>query len=161
MNSSFDPKAMEAWFTLMSQAMRGASQAQDAWSRWAALSGAPDDLQGWMKTYMPDAAASPEQFEAWMREWQRMAGVVPRRDYLEALARNAELERKLKSAEATIDSLRKLLSAQENQAEGLKQATDTWTKLMDETLKAQNQWLQAWTGQAEEDAQKRQNEEDE
>ncbi len=147
-----NPKVMEAWFTLWAEAMRGAQQAQDAWDAWAKLTGAPEDLQRWMRDYMPKAAeamTSPEQFEAWVAEWQRMAGVVPRSQYLEALAKNAELERKLKAAEATIESLRALLAAQGSGAEGAKQVADAWNKLMDETLRTQSEWLRAWTGQTD------------
>ena len=55
----FNPKAMEAWFTLMAEAMRGAQQAQQAFDAYAHMTGAPEEWQAWMATYMPGVTPPP------------------------------------------------------------------------------------------------------
>ncbi|MEZ4582837.1 MAG: hypothetical protein R3A10_14575 [Caldilineaceae bacterium] len=46
------PKAMEAWFTLMAEAMRGAQQAQQAFDAYARMTGARrrSGRHGWPPT---------------------------------------------------------------------------------------------------------------
>lgn len=143
----FNPKAMEAWFTLMAEAMRGAQQAQQAFDAYAKLAGTPDAWQTWLNTYMPGAAPTPEAMEAWIEEWQKVLGVVPRRQYLDALARNAELQRRLEQADATINALRALLSGREAQEGAAKQVMDTWSKMLEQTLQTQSEWMQQWNSQ--------------
>lgn len=144
----FNPKAMEAWFTLMAEAMRGAQQAQQAFDAYAQMSGAGDEWQKWLAMYMPAAAApTPEAMEAWVTEWQKMLGVVPRQQYLDLLEKHAELQRRLEEAQATITALRALLSGRDAQDGAAKQVMDTWSTMLQETLKTQAEWMQQWNTQ--------------
>ena len=141
----FNPKAMEAWFTLMAEAMRGAQQAQQAFDAYAHMTGAPEEWQAWLATYMPGVTPPPAAaMDAWVEEWQKMLGVVPRQQYLALLEKNAELQRRLEQAEATINALQALVTGGEAQAEAAKQVMDTWSKMLDETLKTQSEWMKRW-----------------
>ena len=155
----FNPKAMEAWFTLMAEAMRGVQQAQQAFDAYARMSGAPEEWQTWLATYMPGVAAPPPaSMEAWVEEWQKMLGVVPRQQYVALLAKNAELQRRLEQAEATIGALQALVSGGEAQAEAAKQVMDTWSKMLDETLKTQSEWMKRWNSPADDEKMQGENE---
>ncbi|MEZ4582836.1 MAG: hypothetical protein R3A10_14570 [Caldilineaceae bacterium] len=48
--------------------------------------------------------------DAWVEEWQKMLGVVSRQEYLALLEKNAELQRRLEQAEATINALQALVT---------------------------------------------------
>ena len=136
---------MEAWFTLMAEAMRGAQQAQQAFDAYAHMTGAPEEWQAWMATYMPGVTPPPAAaMDAWVEEWQKMLGVVPRQQYLALLEKNAELQRRLEQAEATINALQVLVTGGEAQAEAAKQVMDTWSKMLDETFKTQSEWMKRW-----------------
>ncbi|HEX9926183.1 MAG TPA: hypothetical protein VGD99_26235 [Anaerolineae bacterium] len=140
------PKALEAWFTLMNEAMRGTQDAQQALKSLAENSGNSNDLSRWLETFMPNIhpAAPPETFETWLEEWWRVMGVVPRARYLELLERCDALQRRLERAEETIQNLKELLGSQ-GQDEEARQALDLWSSMLAETLKTQTEWMQAWT----------------
>jgi hypothetical protein len=144
----WNPKVLEAWYTLMAEAARGTTEAQEAFQSLSEMSATPEALNQWVTQFMPGAASSinfqPEKFEDQLENWWRMMGVVPRPRYLELLERCDILERKLNRAESTIESLRKKLGAQEQQGEDAKKAMDLWGSLMEETLKAQTEWINAW-----------------
>lgn len=144
---ALNPKAMEAWFTLMAEAMRGTQQAQQAFDAYAQMSGTPEEWRQWMSLYMPLAAApptSPEAMDRWVEEWQRMMGVVPRQRYLDLLASHDELQHRLQKAEETIAGLRALLTGKDVQEDAAHQVVDIWTKMLDDTLKTQAEWMQRW-----------------
>lgn len=145
----FNPKVMEAWYTLMAEAMRGTANAQEAFKRLADMSSSPEELNQWLAQFMPDAAGSvrfqPENFETQLENWWRMMGVVPRAQYLELLERCDTLERKLKKAEETIKSMRQKMGVQEQQEEDAKKVLDMWSTMMEETLKTQTEWMKSWT----------------
>lgn len=142
----FNPKAMEAWLTLMAEAMRGTHEAQQAMEAYAKMSGTAEEWRRWMERYVPAAQApsSPEAMEAWVEEWQKMLGVVPRRHYLDVLEKNAELQRRLEEAEETISRLRGLQAGRAAQEETAQQVMDTWSKMLEETLRTQTEWMQRW-----------------
>jgi len=140
------PKALEAWFTLVNEAMRGTQDAQQALKSLGENAGSADDLSRWLQTFMPNVqpAAPPETFETWLEEWWRVMGVVPRARYLELLERCDTLQRRLERAEETIQSLKTLLG-KEGQDEEARQALDLWSSMLSETLKTQTEWMKAWT----------------
>ncbi|MEZ4715185.1 MAG: SDR family NAD(P)-dependent oxidoreductase [Caldilineaceae bacterium] len=74
----FNPKAMEAWFTLMAEAMRGAQQAQQAFDAYARMTGAGGvaGMDGHLHARRHAAVAA---MDAWVEEWQKMLGVVAAR----------------------------------------------------------------------------------
>lgn len=141
------PKALEAWFTLVNEAMNGTQEARQALNSLAENSRNSDDLSRWLQTFMPNVhpAAPPETFETWLEEWWRVMGVVPRARYLELLERCDALQRRLERAEETIQNLKTLLGSQEGQDEEARQALDLWSSMLAETLKTQTEWMQAWT----------------
>lgn len=142
-----DPKLMDAWFTLMAEAMRGAQQARQAFAAVGQMSGSAAEWQTWMAQYLDTAgAATPESMEAWVEEWQKIMGVVPRQRYLALLERNAELERQLRQAQETIAALQALAAGQETGKEAAQQVMDSWNKLLEETLRTQSEWMQRWSG---------------
>ncbi|MEZ4558768.1 MAG: hypothetical protein R2854_20440 [Caldilineaceae bacterium] len=64
-----------------------------------------------MATYMPGVTPPPAAaMDAWVEEWQKMLGVVSRQEYLALLEKNAELQRRLEQAEATINALQALVT---------------------------------------------------
>ena len=144
-----NPRALEAWYTLMAEAMRGTNKAQDAFQSLSEMSSTPEGFNQWMAQFMPGAAASlkmqPEGFEEQMEAWWRMMGMVPRTRYLDLLEKYDALQRKLDRAEKTIESLRKKQGFQEQQEEEAKKVLDMWGGMMEETLKTQTEWMKAFT----------------
>jgi hypothetical protein len=140
------PKALEAWFTLVNEAMRGTQEAQQALKSLAENSANSDDLSRWLERFMPNVhpTAPPETFETWLEEWWRVMGVVPRTRYLELLERCDALQRRLERAEETIQNLKTLLGSQ-GQDDEARQALDLWSSMLAETLKTQTEWMKAWT----------------
>jgi hypothetical protein len=144
-----NPKTLEAWYTLMAEAMRGTGEAQEAFNALSEMSSTPEEFNKWMAQFMPGLAGSmkmqPEGFEEQMETWWRMMGVVPRARYLDLLEKCDTLERKLEKAEKTIESLRQRLGVQEQQEEDTKKVMDMWGNIMQDTLKTQTEWMKAWT----------------
>jgi DNA repair ATPase RecN len=142
-----NPKMMEAWFTLMAEAMRGTKEAQEAFQYLPKMSTNSEDLSHWLQKFMPVAGSNlqPEAFEEQLEEWWRMMGVVPRARYMELLEKNDQLQRRLEKAEETIQKLRKMMEKQGPQAEEAQQVLDTWNTMLQETLKTQTEWMRAWT----------------
>lgn len=147
-SSMFTPQALEAWYRLMAEAMRGTAEAQEALKKFAEMSATPEGMNRWMAQFMPGATPptgfQPEQFEEQLETWWRMTGVVPRSRYLELLERCDTLERNLKKAEETIAGLREKLGAQGRQEEDAQQAFGLWGGMMEESLKMQSEWMKAW-----------------
>ena len=138
---------MEAWFTLMAEAARGVQGAQAALQSLSKVS-KPADLSRWMLTFMPGLASSAgpqpaEIFEQWLEEWWRMIGVVPRARYLELLEKHDALRRQLEKAQQTIRNMQETLD-RKGQESYAKNVLGTWNAMLDETLKAQVEWLKAW-----------------
>lgn len=141
-----NPKVMEAWVTLMAEAMRGTKDAQDAFRSLTEMPATSDNLESWLARFMPSTArlAQPEAFETWLEEWWRMMGVVPRTRYLELLERCDTLQRRLEKAEETIQNLRSLLGSKAQQGEEARKIMDLWSAMLDETIKTQSEWMQSW-----------------
>ena len=144
-----NPTVMEAWFTLMAEAMKGTKESREAFQRLSKISGDPEEMSRWMGQFMPAAAAStanlqPEAFEEWMEESWRMMGVVPRTRYLELLEKCDTLQRKLDKAEETIQNLRARLDNKGQQETDAQKMADIWGTMMQDTLKAQTEWVRSW-----------------
>ena len=140
----FTPKAMQAWFTLMAEA----NKAPDAFKNWPKMPASPEEWQKWMLQFAPNTTAAPntpEMFEAWLNNWHQAMGVVPRARYLELLEKHDQQQRKLEKAEETIQALRTMLESKEQYQEEAKKTLDMWGTMMEETTKAQGDWMRAWT----------------
>ena len=109
----------------------------------------------WIECALPRAAISrPDPVHGWIEHWWKVAGVVPRALYLEALERKEVLRTRLEEAEATIQRLRETVGVkgQETQANEI---LNVWESTIQTTLKAQNEWLQTWTDVALKNQQER------
>jgi len=142
---------MEAWFTLMAEAMRGTKEAQEAFQSLSKATLDPADLNRWLGAFMPALAASPasprpEMLEEWLEEWWRMIGVVPRARYLELLEKHDALTRQLEKAQETIRNMQGTLDHKGQQEQYAKNVLDLWNTMLDETLKTQAEWMKAWKG---------------
>jgi hypothetical protein len=146
-----NPKLVDAWLRLMNAAWQGPSEVQAAalsFSEALASSGpttAPDEFARWMARFTPAGSAPvpPQLFGEALEEWWRMMGFVPRSRYLELLERCELLQRRLQEAEATIQRLR----TRKVDAEG-QQILDAWETTLQDTLKAQAEWMRMWTQDA-------------
>ncbi len=142
--------AISAWFQMMAEAMRGATESQAAMLAFAQAR-TPEDVAQWMARYMPAAAGQPAA--AYTPEtWWRLTGFVPRIRYLEQLERNEVLRQRLDEAEATVARLRAQLGMAGPTAAQVQDATSAWQGIFAEMLKAQNDWLHAWTSAQARDA---------
>lgn len=146
-----NPKILEAWFTLMAEAMRGTREAQDAFKMLSQMSGnSPQGLGDWMTKFMPGAISAapdtrPEMFESWLEEWQRVMGVVPRSRYLALLEKQDVLQRRLEKAEQTIKTLQSMLGSKGHSDAEAKKVVDMWGTMLEDTLKMQSEWMKNWT----------------
>lgn len=144
-----NPKTLEAWYTLMAEAMRGTQEAQNALRALSDMSSSPEELNQWMAQFMPGAAPGfsfqADKFDDQLENWWRLMGVVPRPRYLELLDKCDRLQRKLNKAEETITGLRKRLGHQEQTEVETQKVMNMWSTMMSETLKAQTDWMQRWT----------------
>ena len=135
---------VSAWFQMMAEATRGATEAQAAMLAFAQAR-TPEDVAQWMARYLPDAVAGQPAGAYSPETWWRLTGFVPRIRYLEQLERNELLRQRLDEAEATIARLRAQLGATGQAAAQVQDVTAAWQGIFAEMLKAQTDWLHAWT----------------
>ncbi len=144
-----NPKLMEAWYRLMAEAAKGTSEAQAYMKRFA-----EDDPREWLARWMqeedlPGAPPDPDDMpEEWLEQWYRMMGVVPRSRYLKLLERHEKLRQKLEAAREKIDRTRGE-STSGAAGKSADEMMDMWTSALDETLKAQSEWMQSFMEQTD------------
>lgn len=145
------PKMMEAWVTLMAEAMRGSSDAQDAMRLLTINETTQDNLMRWMSRFMPAgtaaAPAQPALFGEWLEQWWKTMGVVPRYRYVELLERTEDLRQRLDDCE----KMQRRMTGMAGMPPGINPLTasteDTqkmvslWGTMLDDTLKMQSEWL--------------------
>ena len=140
--------AMELWLRLMSEAMRGTADAQEAMRSLGEMPMTPDQLTRWMARFMPVAVgqtSKPEVLGDWLEDTWRMMGVVPRYRYLELLERCELLRRRLEEAEKTIKKMRKATSGGKMPEQEAQQILNMWEGMLQDTLSMQAEWMRAWT----------------
>ncbi len=143
------PKMIESWFRLMSEAMRGSSEAQEAFRLLTGASTSQDDMMRWMTRFMPAATGmgmgtgQPEMFGEWVEEWWKVMGVVPRHRYLELLERHEDLRRRLEDCEKRTRGSMPNIGMSANPEEAQK-AMNMWGTAMEDMLKMQSQWMQTF-----------------
>jgi hypothetical protein len=138
---------IELWLRLMSDAMRGAADAQQAMRSLGEMPMTPDQLTRWMAQFMPVAAAQtskPEMLGDWLEETWRMMGVVPRYRYLELLERCELLRSRLEKAEKTIQKMRKATSGSKMPEQEAQRILNMWEGMLQDTLSMQAEWMRAW-----------------
>ena len=143
-----NPKLMEAWFNLMVEAANGTKEAQEAFRALAKTSNSAEEMSRWLATYMPAIMASnipaqSEAFEAWLEESWQMLGLVPRSRYLDLLEKVDNLQRKLDRAQTTIQTLQAHSESAAEPSADLQHMVSMWNAMLEDTLKAQTEWMQA------------------
>jgi hypothetical protein len=151
------PNFIEAWLTLLAEALKGTGEAQEAFRTLNTMSGDPEALRRWLAKFLPAGGATqpklqPEAFESWLEESWRMMGLVPRARYLELLEKNDLLQRRLEKAEETIKSLQAMLDSQDPTPAEAQKVMKLWGSMLEDTLKLQAEWLQSWGGSQSEAA---------
>lgn len=138
------PKMMEAWFNLMSEAMRGSTDAQQLVRSLSSTTTISDETMRMMMRFMPPGMmpVQPEALSDWLEDWWRMMGVVPRHRYLELLERYELLRSRLEESEKTSRRLQSMLG--EKRQEEAQKVLDFWGNTLEETLKAQTDWMRMW-----------------
>jgi hypothetical protein len=148
MNPMNPNKIMETWMNLVTEAMRGNGDARETVRTITGSSMRPDELLRLMTRFMP-AGTVPFQAEAlneWLEEYWRMMGVVPRYRYLDLLERYEQLRLRLEETEKS----RQLPMMSAAQPEEAQKVFGLWSSMMEETMKAQQEMLKAWTPNAAE-----------
>ena len=86
-----NPKAMEAWFTLMAEAAKQSGPAQDMLNVFMKTSPYPNDLSQMMTRFMSPSGMlnQPDNIGEMYEEWFRLMGFVPRSRYVELLDRKS------------------------------------------------------------------------
>lgn len=146
------PNVMETWLRLMSDAMRGAADAQEAMRALGELPTTPDNLARWMARFMPMTAgpAGESQLSGdWLEDTWRAMGVVPRYRYLELLEYNEQLRSRLEKAEKKIQSMKKNLSTGKAPEEEAQKILNLWENMLQETLSMQADWMRTWSSDKE------------
>jgi hypothetical protein len=144
-----DPKLLEDWLRMTTDAFKGAEGARKAFEALAKNPLSPESLAAWAAVWMPKRMASDEapDFEELQRlveqGWNAM-GVVPRYRYVELLGKYEELKARLEEAEATVRNLREILAEQGREQEA-SEVLDSWEKLTRKALDVQSEWARTWT----------------
>lgn len=145
---SITQNPMDLWLRLMSDALRGTADAQEAVRALGEMPTTPDQLTRWMSRFMPMSAGQtprPEMMGDWLEDAWRMMGVVPRYRYLELLERHEILRSRLEQAEKTIQSLRKVTAGAKIPEQEVQQILNLWEGMLQETLSMQADWMRGWT----------------
>jgi len=136
----------DVWFRLLTDAMRGAGDAPEAFKQLSQLPTTPEALTEWMTRFMPPGVVDrPEAFEVWLENWYKLMGVVPRARYVDLLEENDQLRQRLRELERAVERLRPMIGVKDQEEEARK-VLDFWSTMMDQTLTAQRAWMQSWGG---------------
>ena len=138
---------MEAWYRLMAEAVRSGGDFSAKMP--SPPSEGPHAPSEWLATWMreqglPGAPPAPDEMsDDWLEQWYQMMGVVPRQRHLKALERNERLRQQLEEAQKRIERLGGAAAASQNQEKAAEEMLGYWKQSMEETLKAQQRWLQS------------------
>jgi len=138
--------SLTRWLHLVTAAVQGDLAAQAALHATATLS-TPAEWQQWFTQYLPGVTGPGVDgpgVDAWAENWWRLTGVVPRVRYLALENENQRLQEQVAAAEATNALLRSQLLA----SAPAMQAGKGMQSMLDEMVKAQSQWLEAWRAQS-------------
>lgn len=149
------PKMMEAWLTLVNEAMHGTKDSQDAMRMLSSVSANTSELSQWMMKFMPMASAMPntpqvEAFQDMLDNWYQGMGVVPRSRYLDLLEKYDKVQRRLEKAEETIAALRGYSETKTQTEEEAKKMLNMWSGMFEETVKTQLNLMKSWSQQTQE-----------
>ena len=144
-----DPKLIEAWYRFMAEAMRETSDTQQFFEKYAEGQDPSKWLARWMKQQGADAPPAPDEFsdelpDEWLEQWYKMMGVVPRSRYLELLDRYERLRKQLEEAQKKIERLGGSPNTQQ-QEQAAEEVMNIWKSTLDETLKAQSEWMRTFS----------------
>lgn len=142
----FNPnKMMEAWLNLITEAARGSNEAREVIKSITGTSLRPDEVVRMMTHFMPAGVGpiSADTINESLEEYWKMMGVVPRYRYLELLERYEELRIKLEEKERSM-RMQPMLDVSPKPEE-TKKVLDLWGAMLQQTLQAQQEMMQAVT----------------
>jgi hypothetical protein len=140
---------MQTWFNLMNEMMKGNSEARETVKSITGTSARPDEILRLMTRFMPQGVGPVpgEVLNESLEEYWRMMGVVPRYRYLELLERYEQLRLRMEELERANRQFQPMLNTSA-QPEEARKVFDMWGSMLQETLKAQQEMMRSFTGQA-------------
>jgi hypothetical protein len=141
---------MESWLNLVTEAVRGNTDARETVRTITGASMRPDEMVRVMTRFMP-AGVMPMQTETvneWLEEYWKSIGVVPRYRYLDLLERYEQLRLRVEELEQS--KRHPMMGSGVPQTEDARKVMDLWGTFMQETIKAQQSLLQTWMPNSEE-----------
>lgn len=138
---------IEMWLRLVSDALRGTADAQEAIRTLSEAPTTPDQMTRWLTRFMPSALGTyqPHMFEEWLEQTWRVMGVVPRYRYLELLERHETLRNRLEKAEKDAQMMRRSMLTSKMPEQEAQKILDMWENTLHEALKMQSSWIRAWS----------------
>lgn len=144
-NAVANPDLLEAWYRLMAEAMRETADTQKFIDRLGEGAHPAEWMARWMKQRGADAPPAPEDLpDEWLEQWYKTMGVVPRSRYLKLLERHEALRQELDRARKKIERLGGSFDSAEQQ-EAAEDLMNIWKSTLDETMKAQSEWMRAFS----------------
>lgn len=140
-------RVMEAWLSMMTEAVRGNSDAREAVRSMTMAPMRPDEMLRLMTTFMPPGVApvQVEMFNDWLEEYWKAMGVVPRYRYLELLERYERARERVEELERHNRTRTQLSSSLERTSnENADRVLSMWGKVMEESMKMQQEMLKTW-----------------
>ena len=139
-----DFKSISSLLGLITDAVRGSSEAKAAFEAMLTRPGNAQELLAWIRRFAPMGGnpLRPELLGQQIEEAARMLGFVPRSRYLELLERHEILRQKLEDAEKTIQRLQAMMATGGNETTARK-LLDGLAATVDGALKKQAEFLQS------------------
>ncbi len=140
-------RIMEAWLSMMTEAVRGNTDARAAVQAMTMAPMRPDEMLRLMTTFMPPGIApvQAEVFNDWLEEYWKAMGVVPRYRYLELLERYERARERVEELERFTRSRTQLSSSLERTGnDSAERVLSMWGKVMEDSMKMQQEMLKTW-----------------
>jgi len=137
---------IEAWYRFMAEAVRETSDTQHFFEKYAKGQHPTEWLARWMKQHgAEEAPPAPDDLpDEWLEQWYKTMGVVPRSRYLKLLERHEKLRQELDEARQKIEQMGGSYDSEE-QKKAAEDMMNMWKSTLDETMKAQSEWIRAFS----------------
>lgn len=136
-------KIMETWLNLMTEAVRGNSDARETVRALTMSPVRPDEMLRMITRFSPMggmiSGGQAEMVNDWLEEYWKAMGVVPRYRYLELLERYERIRERLEELEANRTQFPATL--EKTRSESTQRVINTWASLLEETMKTQQEML--------------------
>ena len=142
--SGMDFKSISSLLGMITDAVRGSTEAKAAFEAMLTRPGNAQELLAWIRRFVPMGGnpMRPELLGQQIEDMARMMGFVPRSRYLELLERHEILRQKLEDAEKTIQRLQAAFATGGNPTTARK-LLDGLAATVDGALKKQAEFLQS------------------